>query len=289
MKEEIITKEIPLSQIESDPDRPRKELGVDEDDKNNRLLLSMQDVGLLDPIAVRKIGKDKYRIIHGERRFLCATLLKWESILCNIHPVTDEGDAKRIRYDLENNNRRWRAPERSHEVKAIKDAKNLKTAKEVADLLHVPEGPMVASLELQKMYDKYEAIMNRYKLQASYREEFIRLEPRIWPIREFTKEKIIENLFERVEHQVIRNAKDFVRLRSAFGRAHTDEKEIYAYLSNLDMKVGELMDRMKRDIFVQEIEKIIRDTTKRLSEGGKFPPEVRSAILRFRNLLNKNL
>lgn len=288
MKEEIITKEIPLSQIESDPDRPRKDLGVDEEDTKNRLLLSMQDAGLLDPIAVRKVSKDKYRIIAGERRLVCAKLLKWTSILCNIHPVTDEGDVKRIRFDLENNNRRWRAPERSREVKGIKSLKHFETAKEIAEFLHMPESAMVYSLELQKKFDKYQEIMQEYNLPELYREEFIRFEPRIRPIREFSKEKIIKNLFERVQHQVIHNAKDFNKLGVIFIRAHNNEKEIHAYLSDPDMKVGELMERIKRDSFVREIESVIKQTSKRLSQGTSFPPEVRKAMLQFRALLNKS-
>src|SRR5580658_1014046 len=95
---EIITRDIPLNQIESDPHQPRKEFGVDEKDKKNRLMLSMQDAGQLNPVAVRKMGKDLYRVIAGERRFICAKLLEWPSLRCDVHDVTDEGDVKRIRF-----------------------------------------------------------------------------------------------------------------------------------------------------------------------------------------------
>jgi hypothetical protein len=203
--------------------------------------------------------------------------------------VTDEGDVKRIRFDLENNHRLWRAPERSREVKGIKTLKHFETPKEVADFLHMTESSMTVSLELQKKYDKYQTIMDEYGLPESYREEFIRLEPRIRPIRDFTKDKIIKNLFERVQHQVIHNANDFNRLGIIFIRAHNNEKEINAYLSDPDMKVGELADRIKRDSLIRDIESVMRQTTKRLSEGVAFPPEVKKAMLQFRALLNKSL
>ncbi|HEY5221112.1 MAG TPA: ParB N-terminal domain-containing protein [Candidatus Paceibacterota bacterium] len=286
---EIITRDIPLDQIESDPHQPRKEFGVDENDKKNRLMLSMQDAGQLNTIAVRKIGKDQYRVIAGERRLIAAKLLKWPSLRCDIHPVTDEGDVKRMRFDLENNHRLWRAPERSREVKGIKTLKRFETAKEVGDFLHMSESSMTVSLELQKKYDKYQEVMDEYGLPESYREEFIRLEPRIRPIRDFTKDKIIKNLFTRVKHQVIHNAKDFNRLGIIFIRAHNNEKEIYAYLSDPDMKVGELADRIKRDSLIRDIESVMRQTSKRLSEGVAFPPEVRKAMIQFRALLNKSL
>jgi len=286
---DIITKDIPLNQIESDPHQPRKEFGIDENDKKNRLMLSMQDAGQLNPIAVRKMDKDQYRVIAGERRFMAAKLLKWPSLRCDVHAVTDEGDVKRIRFDLENNHRLWRAPERSREVKGIKTLKRFDTAKEVGDFLHMSESSMTVSLELQKKYDKYQAVMDEYALPESYREEFIRLEPRIRPIRDFTKDKIIKNLFERVQHQVIHNAKDFNRLGVIFIRAHNNEKEIYAYLSDPDMKAGELADRIKRDSLIRDIESVMRQTTKRLSEGVAFPPEVKKAMIQFRALLNKSL
>jgi len=286
---EVITRDIPLDQIESDPHQPRKEFGVDENDKKNRLMLSMQDAGQLNTIAVRKMGKDQYRVIAGERRLLCAKLLKWSSLRCDIHPVTDEGDVKRMRFDLENNHRLWRAPERSREVKGIKTLKRFETAKEVGDFLHMSESSMTVSLELQKKYDKYQAVMDEYGLPESYREEFIRLEPRIRQIRDFTKDKIIKNLFMRVRHQVIHNAKDFNRLGIIFIRAHNNEKEIDAYLSDPDMKVGELADRIKRDSLIRDIESVMRQTSKRLSEGVAFPPEVRKAMIQFRALLNKSL
>jgi len=285
----IITRDIPLDQIESDPHQPRKEFGVDENDKKNRLMLSMQDAGQLNTIAVRKMGKDQYRVIAGERRLLAARLLKWPSLRCDIHIVTDEGDVKRMRFDLENNHRLWRAPERSREVKGIKTLKRFETAKEVGDFLHMTESSMTVSLELQKKYDKYQEVMDEYGLPESYREEFIRLEPRIRPIRDFTKDKIIKNLFTRVKHQVIHNAKDFNRLGIIFIRAHNNEKEIYAYLSDPDMKVGELADRIKRDSLIRDIESVMRQTSKRLSEGVAFPPEVRKAMIQFRALLNKSL
>ena len=75
---------------------------------------------------------------------------------------------------------------------------------------------------------------------------------------------------------------------SSFIRAHNNEKEINAYLSDPDMKVGDL-PQIKRDSLIRDIESVMRQTTKRLSEGVAFPPEVKKAMLQFRALLNKSL
>jgi len=55
------------------------------------------------------------------------------------------------------------------------------------------------------------------------------------------------------------------------------------------MKVRELVERIKKDGLVRDVESVIRQTTKRLSEGIAFPPEVKKAMMQFRALLNKSL
>lgn len=66
-KRDILT-EIPLGQIEPDPDQPRKDLG-----DLSELSASIKEVGVVQPIIVSVIdGVEKYRILAGERRFSAA-------------------------------------------------------------------------------------------------------------------------------------------------------------------------------------------------------------------------
>lgn len=59
--------ELPLTQIEPDPDQPRKELG-----DLSELKSSIQAVGFAQPIVVRIVGYERYQIIMGERRYRAA-------------------------------------------------------------------------------------------------------------------------------------------------------------------------------------------------------------------------
>jgi ParB family chromosome partitioning protein len=64
---------IPLSDIQPDPDQPRK-MGTDSDTDLNLLAESILQHGVLQPIAVKALGGGKYRIIAGERRWRAAKI-----------------------------------------------------------------------------------------------------------------------------------------------------------------------------------------------------------------------
>lgn len=53
------------------------------------LSLSMESVGLLEPILVRPIKDDLFEVVHGECRFEAAKLLKWKTIAAQISKLSD--------------------------------------------------------------------------------------------------------------------------------------------------------------------------------------------------------
>ena len=58
--------ELPLDQIVPNPRQPRQ---VFDEDHMAELVHSIKEVGLLQPIVVREVGKDRYELIMGERRW----------------------------------------------------------------------------------------------------------------------------------------------------------------------------------------------------------------------------
>ncbi len=71
-------KEIPLSEISSNPHNPRKAfLGA----KFDELVASIQEKGVIEPIIIRlkSKGKAKYEVVAGDRRFKAACLLAEEN------------------------------------------------------------------------------------------------------------------------------------------------------------------------------------------------------------------
>ncbi len=77
--------EIPLTQIEPDPDQPRRDVG-----DLSGLKESMDRYGLLQPILVSSLGPGRrYRLLAGERRFRAARDLGWTKVPALVRTVEE--------------------------------------------------------------------------------------------------------------------------------------------------------------------------------------------------------
>ena len=63
--------EIEISLIEANPNQPRREFSQES---LQELADSIKELGIIQPITLRKIAEDKYQIIAGERRFRASQL-----------------------------------------------------------------------------------------------------------------------------------------------------------------------------------------------------------------------
>jgi ParB family chromosome partitioning protein len=63
--------ELPLNQITPNPDQPRT---VFDEDQLAELAASIAEVGLLQPVVVRPLGRNRYELVMGERRWRAAEL-----------------------------------------------------------------------------------------------------------------------------------------------------------------------------------------------------------------------
>lgn len=79
--------EIPLEEIEPNPDQPRKNFKAEA---LSELSESIKQIGVIQPITVRKIDNHKYIIIAGERRYRAAKLAKLTTIPAYVRTTTDE-------------------------------------------------------------------------------------------------------------------------------------------------------------------------------------------------------
>ncbi|NQU54659.1 MAG: ParB/RepB/Spo0J family partition protein [Bacteroidetes bacterium] len=80
--------EIQISKIEVNPFQPRNNF---DQDALNELAASIREIGLIQPITLRKISENKFQIIAGERRFRAAQLAGMESIPAYIRKANDDG------------------------------------------------------------------------------------------------------------------------------------------------------------------------------------------------------
>jgi len=80
--------EIDLSKIEANPFQPRTKF---DEEPLRELAESIKEIGLIQPITLRKVADNKYQIIAGERRFRAAQMAGLESIPAYIRKAKDEG------------------------------------------------------------------------------------------------------------------------------------------------------------------------------------------------------
>lgn len=79
--------EIELSKIAVNPFQPRSNF---DEIALNELAVSIREIGLIQPITLRKVATDKYQIIAGERRFRAAQIAGLKSIPAYIRKAKDD-------------------------------------------------------------------------------------------------------------------------------------------------------------------------------------------------------
>ncbi len=80
--------EVKISSIEVNPFQPRSKFN---EEKLEELSQSIKELGLIQPLTLRKVGEDKYQIIAGERRFRAAKLAGLVKVPAFIREAEDDG------------------------------------------------------------------------------------------------------------------------------------------------------------------------------------------------------
>ncbi len=79
--------EVPLEQIHANPDQPRRDF---DQESLEELAESLREIGIIQPITLRKIKEGDYQIIAGERRFRAAGIAGLKTIPAYIRTADDE-------------------------------------------------------------------------------------------------------------------------------------------------------------------------------------------------------
>ena len=79
--------EIPIDQIEPNPDQPRREF---DETAMQELAASIQTMGIIAPITLRQVSETHYQIIAGERRWRASQIAGLTAIPAYIRTANDE-------------------------------------------------------------------------------------------------------------------------------------------------------------------------------------------------------
>jgi ParB family chromosome partitioning protein len=78
--------EIELSQIQPNPEQPRTWF---DEDSLEELASSIRELGIIQPLTLRKVGAEQYQIISGERRYRAAKLAGLDSVPAYVRTASD--------------------------------------------------------------------------------------------------------------------------------------------------------------------------------------------------------
>lgn len=78
--------EIELSQISPNPEQPRTRF---DEESLEELASSIRELGIIQPLTLRKLGAEQYQIISGERRFRAAKMAGLDSVPAYIRTASD--------------------------------------------------------------------------------------------------------------------------------------------------------------------------------------------------------
>lgn len=79
--------EIAIKNIEANPFQPRTKF---EEEELAELAQSISELGIIQPITLRKLGYDKYQLISGERRFRASQIAGLERIPAYVRVANDQ-------------------------------------------------------------------------------------------------------------------------------------------------------------------------------------------------------
>lgn len=78
--------DIPLSAISPNPEQPRTSF---DDEALEELATSIRQLGIIQPLSLRKTGPESYQIIAGERRYRAALMAGLNSVPAYIRTAND--------------------------------------------------------------------------------------------------------------------------------------------------------------------------------------------------------
>jgi ParB/RepB/Spo0J family partition protein len=100
--------DVALDAIRPSPDNPRGQVNIDA--SFERLVSSIDDVGILVPLVVRQLSEDKYELVDGERRYLAAKQLRLRNVPAHVLRQTDGSETlRKFMFHLHMTREQWGA------------------------------------------------------------------------------------------------------------------------------------------------------------------------------------
>ena len=276
-------KKLKLSEIEMDSNQPRQDLGTAGD--KNQLKKSIRRNGLQRPLMVLERKGKHYLLIDGHRRYQCLKDLGISSAACLIYDQHHAGDLELIRYESQNNMRKWRPLERADAFVRIKKILKMDD-RETARRLGISEARIRQYLDLRDQKLRLTARMAEMKLNDSFQLEFIKLHDKLTKVGKYEVDEIREIIFKKINSRTINNAKDLRGIRKSFENLDYNTQAIINFLENTTQTVNELRRNSLLNNFLKSVERVTQEISLRSEKDIPYMTNEETAINKLKEILD---
>ena len=215
--------EIPVDKISANPYQPRSNF---DEEALSELTESIRQLGIIQPITVRKIGL-KYQIISGERRFKAASAAGLKTIPAYIKDTDDQGMLEMA--IVENIQR--------EDLDAIEVALSFQSQESMADKVGKKRATVANYLRLLKLPAEIQVCIRDKKISMGHAKAILSLSDPMAQIS-LCDEIVKRNLSVRQAETKAQNI-----LKKNEGKKETEEKKASSELPDSYYKVLEIVGR----------------------------------------------
>ncbi len=134
---------------------------------------------------------------------------------------------------------------------------------------------------------EYIEMMERYNLHQSYRDEFLKLRPKIHKVKNFEADDIIQIIFQKIESGKISSAKDLRMLKRIFDRDSVNENALELFLSEPEMTLRQLERHTLQNGFSGLVDQLVKKIGESIQAGKDFTPQEKPILIQLRDLLTR--
>lgn len=286
-KHKFMFAELPINQVARDPNQPRKDFGAEGE--KNKLKLSIKNYGIEEPIKVTEVSENRYVIIDGHRRYICAQKLGMKQVPCRIYPKMTDAELETRRYEMQNNRRAWNSLEKSEALDRIKSSYGFKSNYELADYLGMSRTSVQVAMQMRKQRISNLTMMERYDVPKSVRMAMLNLFKKLRKIKKLEVDDIIEVIFQKIEKKVITKSLDIRKIGKAFLQATINEDELHQFLTKPEMTANELEQRTRQTGFALLCGDLIKKITQKKENATSFTKNEKASLVQLQSLIRKTI
>ncbi len=124
-----------MSSITPDPNQPRKNFNPE---RLAELIASIEKYGIINPLVVEELGKGKFMLVDGERRYRAALELQLKKVPVLIHPAMEETERTIQQFHIQEQHEGWSATEKAIAVGKLADRMGI-SYRALAQMLALPQ------------------------------------------------------------------------------------------------------------------------------------------------------